>query len=282
MMRPVERRPDELGHARVQHDQPRVGPLAHVEHRGDEPAGARDEEPSGLHRPAPRPAVRSGCPRGAPAARGRTARARGRSSRSPRPGSRRRHRACRRPAARHARARPARAPRRTASRQASIAPELRADVEVDPRAAGSPRLAAARSTVSVSSVSVIPNFEAPAPTASPAWVSGVDVRVECGRARRAGRSPAPPRPGRRPRRAHQTRQLVRRLDGDPRERAPRPARARTAAPRSRVGLADALQRDRGIQRPARRAIAHSPAETTFAPSPRPAEPGDDRRARRSP
>ena len=54
----VERGPDQLGHAGVEHDDPlRVGPLAYVQHACHEPARARNEEPSGLYGEARREPV---------------------------------------------------------------------------------------------------------------------------------------------------------------------------------------------------------------------------------
>ena len=62
MVRAVQRRADELRHAGVEHDDPLgVGPLPDVEHRGEEPARPRDEEPAGLDRePGGYPVTRQG------------------------------------------------------------------------------------------------------------------------------------------------------------------------------------------------------------------------------
>jgi hypothetical protein len=54
--RPVERRPQQLGHARVKHDLPAAA-IARMEHARNQPAGACDEVAAGLDRQARRSAV---------------------------------------------------------------------------------------------------------------------------------------------------------------------------------------------------------------------------------
>ena len=164
--------------------------------------------------------------------------------------------------------------RRTASRQASMAPSCEPTCRWIPRGR-TERLPAARSTASVSSVSVIPNFDAPAPTARPACVSGATSGFERKRTSSGGRRrPVPARrigerdqraPAHRPIRRPPTPVASHRL-----RPGPRPRRSASVLPTPSSVIAS-------FGTPARRAIAHSPAETTFAPRPRPASRADDRR-----
>ena len=144
VVRAVQRRADELGHAGVEHDDPlRVGPLADVEHRGDDPPGARDEEPAGLHGEAGGHAVGRQGRRAAPST-SRANRAGGGTvpgsptgnppptSNVSKPG---------RPAPRSA---SSASPRRTASRQASTAPSCDPTWRWTPRARSGPSVGQAR------------------------------------------------------------------------------------------------------------------------------------------
>ena len=183
-------------------------PLADVEHPGDEPARPGDEQAPGLDRERGPAAGPRAAPRGSAAAAAQGGDGTGRGTVRPagteRPGSHRRRRACRRRAGRRRGARAGRAPGGRASRHASTAPEPRADVEVDARArrsgpSGPPPASIGRRQLVVA----IPNLLVPAPTARPAWVSGLTVRVEP-QEHVEPRPPARPRPaarGRSPARA---------------------------------------------------------------------------------
>ena len=219
--------------------------IADVEDPPDEPARPGDDEPPGLDREAARAGDRPGSPRAGPAARGRTAPGRGPARRTAGPGTRRRRRACRDPAGRRGagRAPRARGGRRRARRRPRRAAIRRGDGS---RAAGrrrrSPR---ARSTAAVSSVSVIPNFEPPAPDGQRRLGLGVRRRGSAGTRTSIGGRPARPRPARQgPDRERVG--LVGRLERDPQQGVPGddgPDRRVEVG----VGLADALEADPGVR-----------------------------------
>ena len=117
------------------------------------------------------------------------------------------------------------------------------------------------STAADSSDAVIPNFEPPRP---PPGRDGSPARPldSAGRGRRAGELAAATRAM-----SHQRLRLVAQFDRDPPDRVARGSRSNGGA-EIRVGLADALERDPAVRDAGRRAIAHSPRETTFASKPR--------------
>ena len=180
------------------------------------------------------------------------------------PGTRRRGRACR-----TSRSSRARAPTTASASPDGVAPrvhraELRADVQVDAARPQRPVRRRRPASMAVASVSVIPNFEAPAPTASPASVSGATSGLSrystssaVGR-RARDRAPSHARPAPR---------LLGRFERDPPQRLALAA-ARAAARRSASVLPMPSRVIRSSGTPARRASAHSPRETTFAPNPR--------------
>ena len=155
-----------------------------------------------------------------------------------RPGTRRRRRACRtsRWTPRHS----------AGNRQAAadrVAPgvdraELRPDVQVDParpeRSVGGRRRARSRPAISIS---VIPNLEPPAPTASPACVSGATSGLSRYRTSSGGERRAVARA------ARQRRRLLGRLERRSSGAARRRAAARDGGAQVGVGLADPLERD---------------------------------------
>ena len=276
MPRAVERRADQLGHARVEHDLPAAA-VADVEDTSDEPAGPRDEEPTGLDRESRRPPIRRDRVEERRAARERTGRARRRlAERTDRESAAQVERVERRLSS----------PRSRASER-ERAPDAR-------RARHRPRPAATRhgggcrgaggrarppwptSRAAASSASVIPNLELPLPTASPACVSGVTSGLSRNRTvdRRAGRR-ARDAPVERGRRGPRARRPTRRRPSQRLAVGGRP----DGRPQVRLGLADPLERDRRVRQPGLPArAAHSPRETTFAPTRR----RPSRRRRRSP
>ena len=156
----------------------RPAAVADVEDAGDQPAGTRDEGPAGLDRQAARAGGRRGRPRAAPAAPGRTAPARATAGPSGRTGNPPPRSSVSNVSIDRATARPARAPcgRRRATRRPRRAATRRGG---GCRAGGADRRGRRRPRWPPPiSVSAIPNLAAPAPTARPACVSGVDVRVE--------------------------------------------------------------------------------------------------------
>ena len=212
----VQRRPDQLGHPGVEDDLAPAA-VADMEHPPDEPARPGDDEPAGLDREAVRPAIGRDRLEQARASRGRTAPVAARARRAastanPPPTS------SVSMSGRPPRSSPSTAsPRRTASRHASIAPSCEPTWRWTPRGRTAPLLAASRSTVAVSSVSVIPNFEPPAPTASAGLGLGRRPPGSAGGGRRSAAGPPRPRPARR--RADLERiRLVGRLDRDPEQR----------------------------------------------------------------
>ena len=232
----VQRRPDQLGHPRIDDDLAPAA-VAHVEDAGDQPAGPRHERPSRLDRQACRPPIRGDRVEQRPAARGRSAPGSGPARRAGGPGTRRRGRACRTSRSSHASSAVDREGLADGVPPGVDRAELRSDVQVD---AARPQTARPRrrrpSTAAAISVSVIPNFEAPAPTARPAERLRSDVGVEpvedveprVRRPRATARAPA---------RAASSR----RFEGHPAQRIldGRPSRGAQVARR----LADALERD---------------------------------------
>ena len=237
--RAVQRRADQLRHAGIEDDDALgLGPLADVEHARHEPARLRDEEPAGLDGQARRPPVRGQRVEQRPDLAAEVLGGRhGRPGR--RPGTRRRRRTCRSPRVPRRSARETARPRRTASRQASTAPSCEPTWRWIPRARSGPS-SGSPATAPVSSVSVMPNFEDPRPTARPAWVSGVTSGLRRNRTSRGGwlRLPSPARRGDR----GQLRQLVGALDRDPAKRRA-VGRRPDGGPQVRRRLADPLERD---------------------------------------
>ena len=142
----VQGRPDQLGHTRcrgppgARRDRGRGGPGRRASRRGPRRTGrARSRVGSAGDRP--------GSPRGAPAARGRTAPGADPARRAAGPRSRRRRRACRDPAGRRGAGRATASPRRTASRHASTAPSCDPTWRWTPRGRIAARSRASRSTV---------------------------------------------------------------------------------------------------------------------------------------
>ena len=260
----IERWSDQLGHPGVEHDLSLhlgAGAAADVEDAGHQPAGTGDKEASRLDDQPPRSPVDGD------RLEERRELSRERSGRGPPAGGTTgpppRSRVSKRSSPHLSRPR---APAADGPRHATLdGAELRSDVEVDPardeRAVASP---ATRSTVDVSSVSVMPNFEPAAPTASPAAVSGTTAGLRRNSTSSGGRSAVPSRA----RRAMAIRASA--SSGDrsrARPEAPRPLAHR--APQVGVGLADPLDRDPVVRDARARAIAHSPPDTTFAPRPKP-------------
>ena len=148
---------------------------------------------------------------------------------------------------------------RTPSRQASMAPSCDPTWRWMPRGRRPPGAAPARRcTVRVSSVSVMPNFDAPEPTARTAWVSGATSGFR--RKRTSSVTCAPW--------ANVARASASSGDSTAIQRSGSPRRAAdTAARRSASVLPTPSSVIDSFGSPARRARAHSPRETTFAPSP---------------
>ena len=142
-----------------------------------------------------------------------------------------------------------------------------------PRARSGPS-AAIPATAAVSSVSVMPNFEVPRPTARPACVSGVTSGFR--RSRTSSARPGAVAEAGAPGDGQQGGDLLGLSTATHRSGSPSLA-ARTAARRSAAVLPMPSSVIRSLPMPARRAAAHSPDETTFAAEPRGAEPRDDRR-----
>ena len=126
-------------------------------------------------------------------------------------------------------------PRRTASRHASTAPSCEPTCRWMPRDRSGPSGPPPRSMASAISISVIPNFEPPAPTARPGWVSGATSGLSRYRTSRRGAAI---------RRAIEASAAASSGDSSDTQRSGRPSRAaRDRGPQVRVGLADPLQRD---------------------------------------
>ena len=211
-----------------------------------------------------------------PAVRARTAPARERARRAAGPGNRHRDRACRRPAVRRAGARrrpgrggphparhrpPGAGNRRAGGRHAAGSRRRRASRATRP--GRSPRSRSSRTSTSRS------------PTARPGRVSGATSGLSRTSTSSAGRSPLPS-PARR---AIRVRTSASSADSRATHaRGVRPAAVeRTASRRSASVLPTPSSVIRSFGTPARRAIAHSPRETTLAPNPRAVDLGDDRR-----
>ena len=158
-------------------------------------------------------------------------------------------------------------PRRTASRHASTAPSWEPTWRWIPRGTSAPSASAAtRSTEDVSSVSVIPNFELAAPTASVAAVSGTTAGLRRNSTSSGGRSAVP----KRALRAMAISASASSGDSIASQAGGAPVAAwRTARRRSASVLPIPSIVIRSCGTPARRAIAHSPPDTTFAPRPNP-------------
>src|SRR3954451_21055682 len=154
-------------------------------------------------------------------------------------------------------------PRRAASRHASTAPSCDPTWRWIPRARSAPCWGR-RATAIVSSVSVIPNFALPRPTASPWWVSGWTSGLSRSSTSRGGRPSVPSRArAARPVSASSSSGLS---TATQRTGSPLTA-ARTSARRSASDLPIPSSVTRSLGMPAARATAHSPRDTTFAPRP---------------
>ena len=234
--RPVERRPDQLGHAGVDDDLATT-PVAHVEHARDQPAGTGHERPPGFDREAGRATVgRDRLERGRELARealGGRGRLVGREDREPAAEVD----ACRTSRSSRATARPSRAPcgRRRARRRRHRAATRRAG---GCRAGGADRRARHRPRSPRRSRSrSCRTWWRPDPTASPAWVSGATSGFS--RYRTSRRSPAVP-----VRRTASASASASSGDSSAIQRSGEPVGGRTRGV-TQVGgrLADALQRD---------------------------------------
>ena len=189
-----------------------------------------------------------------------------RAGRAGRPESRHRGRACRSGRVRHA-AGPA-APARDAPHRATHRRRRAGTRRGGGSRAGRARRRhpATRSTVDVSSVSVMPNFAPAAPTARPAAVSGTTAGLRRNSTSSGGRSAVP----RRARRAMAISASASSGDSIASQAGGVPAAVcRTARRRSASVLPIPSIVIRSCGTPARRAIAHSPPDTTFAPRPNP-------------
>ena len=135
------------------------------------------------------------------------------------------------------------------------------------------------STSPVASVSVIPNFDAPSPTASPAMVSGVTSGLSRTRTSSAGRSPRPS-PARRAIRVTTSASSANSRATHRSGRAGR--RCPDRRPQVRVGLADALERDPIVRDPGPTCDRPLAARDDVGAEPAGGDLGDDRPGRRWP
>ena len=158
-------------------------------------------------------------------------------------------------------------PRRTASRHASTARSCEPTWRWTPRGRIAPSACvASHSTRPVASVSVMPNLDAPSPTASPAIVSGVTSGLSLTSTSSGGR-PRRPRPARRAIAVSTSPSSADSRATHSSGFAPAPVE-RIAARRSASVLPTPSREIRSSGTPARRATAHSPRDTTLAPNPR--------------
>ena len=167
-------------------------------------------------------------------------------------------------------------PRRTASRQASIAAELRSDVEMDPAPADRSVGAAAGLDDGADLVRVNAELRAPRSGREAGVRLGLDRRVEPHeRIDAQRREVARLEPARRPRARRRAVSIAgasaaaSSADSTATQRSGSPAAAaRTAARRSASVLPIPSSVIAAFGTPARRASAHSPRDTTLAPKPR--------------
>ncbi len=161
--------------------------------------------------------------------------------------------------------------RRTASRQASIAPSCEPTWTRRPRHLSGPPRPPPAAIAAASSSGASPNLLAPRPTARPRWVSGETSGLRRRRTSRRESEPGP-EPSRAPElRASRASTAASSTDSRATQRRGcRSAAARTAArsTASVLPIPSSVMRSSGS--PARRARCHSPAETTLAPKPWPA------------
>ena len=261
MSRPVERRPDQLGHAGIDDDLA-TAPVAHVEDAGDQPAGSGHERPPGFDRQAGRPTiVRDGLERGRELA-GESFRESAIGWSVGSTGN---------PPPRSTVSKVSIEPRHNAAIASGLADgvtpgvdgtELRPDVQVD-----SPR--AERTVRPATRLDRLPDLglgHAELAGAGPDGEPGVglrrDVRVQPVQDIDAQPSLSGPthREGERPASSGDSSAIQR--SGEP------SAAARAASRRSAGVLPTPSSVIRSFGTPARRASAHSPRETTFAPNPR--------------